>query len=105
MTFDPARYTGFEWDTGNLAKSATKHGVSLEEAEQVFAQQPLLVHPDPEHSGTEARWDALGRTREGRRLFVAFTVRGEKMRVISARPMSRKERRAYAKAETEILRA
>ncbi len=45
MTFDPAHYTGFEWDAGNLAKSATKHGVAPEEAEQVFAQQPLLVYP------------------------------------------------------------
>ena len=105
MTFYPAQATGFEWDAGNLAKSATKCGVASEEAEQVFAQQPLLVHPDPEHSGTETRWDALGRTREGRRLFVAFTAREGRIRVISARPMSRRERRAYAKAEDETLRA
>ena len=105
MTFDPAQCTGFEWDAGNVAKIATKQGVSPEEAEQVFAQRPLLVHRDPGHSGTEVRWDALGRTREERRLFVAFTVREGRIRVISARPMSRKERRAYAKAENETVRA
>lgn len=99
MTFNPSLYSGFEWDAGNVTKSATKHGVNPEEAEQVFGNEPLLVHLDPEHSQTEPRWDALGRTRGGQRLFVAFTVRGDRIRVISARPMSRKERQVYAEAE------
>ena len=96
MTFDPAQCTGFEWDAGNLAKSATKHGVTPEEAEQVFAQQPLLVQADENHSQTEPRLCAWGRSAAGRRLAVVFTVRGDRVRVISARLMSRKERIVYA---------
>jgi uncharacterized protein len=96
MTFDPAQCTGFEWDAGNLAKSVTKHGVSPEEAEQVFAQRPLLVQADVKHSQIEPRLCAWGRTDGGRLLSVIFTRRGERIRVISARPMSRKERSVYA---------
>lgn len=96
MTFDPAQCSGFEWDAGNLAKSATKHGVSPEEAEQVFAHQPLLVQADEKHSQTEPRLCAWGRTTAGHRLAVVFTLRGDKVRVISVRPMSRKERTVYA---------
>ena len=99
MTFDPSKYSGFEWDAGNLAKSAAKHGVTPEEAEQVFGNAPLLAEADEGHSQAEPRWYALGRTNDRRRLFVAFAVRGSRIRVISSRPMSRKERQAYGEAE------
>ena len=91
----------FEWDEGNLDKSWDKHGVRHTEAEEIFLQQPLLVHDDPRHSTSEARCFALGRTRTERALFVVFTFRGVRIRVISARDMSRKERRIYAKAEAD----
>ena len=89
----------FEWDAGNSMKSQ-KHSVSDEEAEQVFFNEPLLLLGDSMHSGTEARWHALGRTNEDRLLKVAFTMRAEgtRVRVISARPMHRKERKAYEQA-------
>ncbi len=96
MMFDPEELTGFEWDARNSAKSATKHGVSPEEAERVFAQRPLLVQADVKHSQAEARVCAWGRTSAGRLLSVIFTRRADKIRVISARPMSRKERKVYA---------
>jgi len=95
--FDFSRITGFDWDRGNARKSSDKHGVSQAEAEQIFLNAPLLMTPDTAHSKTEARYHALGHTDEGRLLHVTFTLRGDGrlIRVISARPMSRRERRYY----------
>jgi uncharacterized protein len=59
---------------------------------------PLLLEPDPAHSKTKARYYVLGQTNAGRQLFIAFTIRNNNIRVISAREMSRKERRAYGEA-------
>ena len=89
------RCTGFEWDDGNDTKNWDKHEVAQYECEQVFFNQPLIVENDYAHSETETRYYALGRTNSGRLLFVAFTIRKENIRVISARAMTRSERRAY----------
>lgn len=91
------RIDGFDWDIGNARKSAEKHSVSQSEAEQVFFNEPLLMVLDVEHSVLEQRIHALGRTDEGRPLHISFTLRDAetKIRVISARNMSRKERRYY----------
>lgn len=97
VNFDFSRVTTFEWDVGNLTKSQLKHGVSPAETEQLFFNQPLYVE-DREHSEREPRWRAYGRTDAGRLIVCAFTVRGTRLRPISARPMSRKERRFYAQA-------
>ena len=88
-------FDGFDWDDGNRDKNLDKHGASDAECEQVFFNQPILVQPDEEHSEGEARYYVLGRTDDGRRLFVVFTARGSKIRVISARDMTRRERRHY----------
>lgn len=82
---------GFEWDAANWRKSELKHGVAVVEAEEVLLNDPMC-QVDVRHSGREQRYIALGTTNEGRRLFVAFTVRRNRVRVISARPMSRRER-------------
>ena len=84
---------GFDWDEGNSRKSAEKHFVSQTEAEQIFFNSPLLLLPDPRHSSEEMRMHALGRTDERRPLLVTFTSRGDGklIRIISARPMNRKE--------------
>jgi len=87
--------TGFEWDAGNLEKNWLKHQVTAAECEQVFFNQPLVVPPDPSHSGQELRFYLLGQTDAARLLFVVFTLRGSLIRVISARDMSRKERKVY----------
>ena len=89
---------GFEWDDGNARESGDKHGVSQAEAEQVFFSEPLLIVADPRHSVHEPRLHALGRTDEGRSLHITFTLRGgaTRIRVISARDMSRKKRARYA---------
>ena len=89
---------GFQWDEGNSSKSWKRHQVSQTEAEQVFLNRPVVVTADPGHSAQEARHFAFGRTDAGRLLAVVFTVRGSVLRVISARPMSRRERRAYGQA-------
>lgn len=96
---DLAKITGFEWDRGNARKNE-KHEVSTAESEQVFFNAPLLLLADAKHSGSESRFHALGNTDEGRQLHIAFTLRksGEKIRVISARDMHRKEREIYEQA-------
>ena len=76
MEWDAAKFTGFDWDAGNQAKSLDKHAVSGSEAEQVFLNAPLKILFDPAHSKTEPRFHAFGQTDAGRRLTVAFTGRG-----------------------------
>ena len=88
---------GFDWDKANIEKNQTKHGVSHLECEQIFFNRPLLINEDKHHSNCEERHYALGMTDHGRKLFVAFTVRMQLLRVISARDMSKKERGFYEK--------
>jgi uncharacterized DUF497 family protein len=87
--------TGFDWDAGNSDKNWTTHRVSDSECEEVFFSRPFVVHRDPQHSQEESRFYALGQTDRSRGLFVVFTIRGKLIRVISARAMTRKERRIY----------
>ena len=96
---DRTKITGFNWDNGNVRKNE-KHGVSMAEAEQVFFNAPLLILEDFKHSHQEPRFHALGKTDNRRLLHITFTLRhaGEKVRVISARDMHRKERAIYEKA-------
>ena len=92
---------GFEWDAGNSAKNWSSHQVRAAEAEQVLLNRPLVFVSDVAHSQTEPRFFTLGRTDSGRYLGIVFTTRGRLVRVTSARPMSRAERRAYGEvAET-----
>ena len=95
--FDFTRIVGFDWDDGNRRKSLDKHGVTQPEAEQVFADERILITDDLSHSETESRYQALGTTSEARHLHVSFTLRrdGTLIRVVSARDMNRKERRRY----------
>ena len=97
---DWERITGFEWDDGNARMSADKHYVTQTETEQVFFNEPLLMVPDVKHSADEPRIHALGHTDDGRLLHITFTLRHDatKLRVISARDMSRKERSYYDSA-------
>ena len=94
---DWARIEGLDWDEGNSRKNVEKHEVSQAEAEQVFFNDPLLVVEDAMHSNREIRLHALGRTDAGRLLHISFTLRhdGKLVRVISARPMHRRERLRY----------
>ena len=93
--------TGFEWDEHNAGKNWEQHRVAPHECEQAFLNLPLVVMDDAGHSRSERRYYALGQTDVGRRLFMAFTIRGKLVRVICARDMSRKERKAYEEQEDE----
>jgi uncharacterized DUF497 family protein len=86
---------GFEWDQSHIDKNWEKHRVSHLECEEVFFNQPLLVQEDEIYSKFEPRYYVLGRSNDGRHLFIVFTIRRNKIRVISARIMSRRERRIY----------
>jgi len=91
---------GFDWDDGN-ARNNDKHGVSQSEGEEVFFNQPLLLLEDARHGGQELRYHALGKTHEGRRLHITFTLRKHStlIRVISARDMHRKERTIHEQSD------
>ena len=94
--------TGFDWDEGNLLKNWERHGVTAAESEQVFFNRPFLALSDEYHSVGEDRFFLLGKTDSDRHLFLAFTIRVDLIRVISARDMSRKERRSYDRYAKEI---
>lgn len=91
----------FEWDSGNQTKSLEKHGISVQEAEEAFYHYKLVI-PDQRHSRIKVRLGMYGQTNAGKKLFIAFTIRNRRVRVVSARLADRKERKIY---EEEIKKA
>lgn len=89
----------FQWDKGNISKNTEKHGVTNQEAEEVFVNVPFIIADDTKHSAHEQRFFGLGQTKTCRKLFVAFTIRDRKIRVISIRDMKKKERTIYEQLE------
>lgn len=92
---DLSRITGFEWDKGNIDKSYEKHSITPNETEEVFIDENIWFQDDVDHSQDEERFTAIGKTSQKRVLFVVFTIRGAKIRIISARRANIKERREY----------
>jgi len=90
---------GFDWDEANAIKNWEKHRVTPEEAEDVFFHDPFILRSDPAHSQREKRYWALGKTGRDRKLFIAFTIRRKRIRIISARDMSRREMKEYEQYE------
>jgi uncharacterized DUF497 family protein len=92
-------FAGFDWDRGNR-KKCQKHGVSIAEIESLFGRV-VKIAPDLQHSLTEERFKAIGKTDTGRNVLVAFTLRrrGEStlLRPVSARYMHQKEVAYYEK--------
>lgn len=86
----------FDWDTGNRGKNK-KHGVEDSESEEPFFDEKKVILRDALHSGVEPRFILLGQTKKTRLLFIAFTRRGKKLRIISARDVNKKERYLYEK--------
>ncbi len=91
--------TEFEWDQANIEKNWERHRVAYVECEEVLLNGEFIISKDTAHSATEDRYRVLGKTDEGRILFLAFTLRGEKIRVITARDANKKERKAYEEAQ------
>jgi hypothetical protein len=89
----------FEWDKGNEQKNWLKHNVTAEEAEEPFFTDDYLILEDTPHSSKqEKRFILLGRTAQEKILFIVFTIRIEKIRIISARKADKKEVLFYEKA-------
>jgi uncharacterized DUF497 family protein len=85
----------FEWDDRKARSNLSKHGVSFEEASTAFGDPNSLTITDPVHSEEEERFILLGQTYRGKIVVVIHTERGENIRIISARPASRRERKTY----------
>lgn len=90
---DLSQIEEFDWDRGNMEKSWLRHKVYYKECEEVFKNKPLNVFYDEQHSQNEDRFAAFGRTNSGRLLTVIFTIRNNKIRIISARDRSQKEKK------------
>jgi uncharacterized DUF497 family protein len=85
----------FEWDPQKAESNLKKHGVSFQEAASVFGNALSLTYYDPDHSAKEQRFITAGTSRTGKFLMVAHTERGDNVRIIGARKMTRQERKSY----------
>ena len=85
----------FEWDENKAASNLSKHGVSFEEAKTVFDDPLYVDFYDPDHSDEEQRYIIVGESNRGRLLIVSYTERGDSIRLISARVVTRSEREVY----------
>jgi len=87
--------TGFEWDKGNITKNPNKHQILNHRSEENFLDEDLLTVEDIKHSQKENRQIAIGKTFDKTLLFIVFTIRNKKIRIISARKANTKEKKAY----------
>ncbi len=85
----------FEWDSGNVIHLWNQHQVRTFEAEEAIKDPNSLIDPDELHSKEELRFTVVGRSRKHRMLFLAFTIRKGKIRVLHARDAKRKEVKLY----------
>jgi uncharacterized protein len=85
----------FEWDAEKAERNPAKHGVSFQEAATVFGDPLSITYDDPDHSQDEDRFLTFGHSSEGRLLVVSHTDREERIRIISARPATRREKKQY----------
>ncbi|MBI1296154.1 BrnT family toxin [bacterium] len=85
----------FEWDPNKSRANGRKHQVSFDEAVTVFLDNLAVSGEDPDHSLGEERWITFGVSNVGRLLVVSHTDRGDRIRIISARPATRAERIIY----------
>jgi uncharacterized DUF497 family protein len=85
----------FEWDPQKAAKNLRKHKVAFTEAATVFSDDLSITIHDPDHSVDEERYITIGWSHRRRLLMVAHTERGDRIRIISARELTRAEREAY----------
>lgn len=87
----------FVWDKGNSDKNYLKHNVTNKEAEDVFFDRNCKTFNDIVHSINETRYRIIGKTEQNRILLVIYTIRGNMIRVISARDTNKKEIKLYEK--------
>lgn len=92
---DLRKITSFDWDKGNIGKSYLKHGITIREAEEAFLDKHVFFQEDIKHSEKEERFIAISKTTNNQMLFSIFTIRNNKIRIISTRIANKKERRLY----------
>jgi uncharacterized DUF497 family protein len=85
----------FEWDENKAEINLSKHHVSFREASTVFGDPLSLTQYDPDHSDDEDRYITMGESSDGRLLVVSHTDREDRIRIISARRATRRDRKAY----------
>lgn len=85
----------FEWNENKAASNLLKHGVTFEEAKNVFDDPLYVDFYDPDHSESEERYLIIGESNRGQLLIVSYTEKGNSIRLISAREVTRAEREAY----------
>lgn len=85
----------FEWNENKAVSNLSKHGVPFEEAKTVFDDPLYIDFYDPDHSKSEKRYLIVGESNRGRLLIVSYTEKGDSIRLISAREVTRAEREAY----------
>lgn len=85
----------FEWDPKKATANLRKHAVSFEEAASVFNDLLATVYEDPDHSVREKRYLTIGTSSRGRLLHIAFADRGERIRIVTARKVTGRERKLY----------
>ena len=88
-----------EWDREKARTNLRKHNVTFEEASSVFGDPVSITIPDPDHSMGEMRFLDIGLSHFGRLLVVAYTERRSRIRIISARPATRRERKRYEETD------
>jgi len=89
----------FEWDPEKEKKNIQKHGISFHEGATIFEDHFSWTFPDPDHSVGERRYLTFGLSPQGKTLIVSHTDRGKKIRLISARKTTQRERRYYEEGE------
>jgi uncharacterized DUF497 family protein len=85
----------FSWDSSKASQNARKHGVSFEEASTVFGDPLSITVHDPDHSVDEQRFVTIGTSFRSRTLVVVHADEGDRIRLVSARPATKREKRAY----------
>ncbi len=85
----------FEWDSNKAASNLAKHNVSFHEASTVFGDSLSLTFSDPDHSDDEDRYITIGESTQRRLIIISHTDRGQRIRIISAREVTRRERKIY----------
>ncbi|MDL1975035.1 MAG: BrnT family toxin [Deltaproteobacteria bacterium] len=85
----------FEWNPNKAKKNIEKHGVSFDEAATVFFDPLSMTYDDPDHSYDENRYIIIGLSDLGRLLFVSHAETDNIIKIISARQLTRKERKQY----------
>jgi|SRR3989344_60769 len=102
MDLDLEKIEGFDWDSGNL-EHIKRHNVDANECEEIFFNRPRILSKDETHSEVEERSQIIGTTNNGRFVFLAFTIRNNKIRVVSARDQNKREREKLKRAGGEAI--